>query len=213
MKTQKFILGFVLGLLLVVSVACGGTSDPAPTAAVAEATSKVTETAVPIATEIEAAAAEATAVCESYFQFCTTVSVSGAVSAKGVSGIGGSGKTCAEWAQGGAARILEMPTVLPLGENKMTVALTRLGSYTGPGTYTMVPVVTSGNPDSFPTIDVEGRTFSYGEGSTAVVTVAADGSGTVEAKGLVELSSMMVSEPDPAARLDFSMQWLCQETE
>jgi len=72
-------------------------------------------------------------------------------------------------------------------------------------------VTNSGNPDSFPALEVAGRTFSNGEGSTAVVTVAADGSGSLQATGLVELASIQVSSPDPDARIDLSMQWTCQE--
>ena len=65
-------------------------------------------------------------------------------------------------------------------------------------------------PQQFPTIEAAGRAFSYGEGSTAVVTVAADGSGSIEATGLVEIASIQVSAPDPTARVDFSMQWTCR---
>ena len=99
-----------------------------------------------------------------------------------------------------------------MGDVPVTVALTRLGSYTGPGEYEMAATVSSGNPDSFPALDVGGRTFSNGEGSTAVVTVAADGSGTVMATGLVELTSAQGTAPDPNARIDFAMQWTCQGT-
>ena len=113
---------------------------------------------------------------------------------------------------GGAARILELPFVLPLGDVPVTVALTRLGSYTGPGQYEMAAMTTTGNPDAFPALDVDGRTFSNGEGSAAVVTVAADGSGTIVATGLVELASPQVASPDPDARVDFAMQWTCQGT-
>ena len=66
-------------------------------------------------------------------------------------------------------------------------------------------------PDAFPAIDVAGRTFNNGEPSTAVVTVNADGSGTLEAHDLVEIASVQKSNPDPDARVDFTMQWTCQD--
>ena len=51
--------------------------------------------------------------------------------------------------------------------------------------------------DLFPAIEVARRTFSNGSGSTAEVTVATDGSGSLQATGLVEQASMQVSNPDP----------------
>jgi hypothetical protein len=65
--------------------------------------------------------------------------------------------------------------------------------------------------DLFPAIEVARRTFSNGSGSTAEVTVAADGSGSLQATGLVGQASMQVSNPDPNARIDFAMQWTCQQ--
>ena len=71
----------------------------------------------------------------------------------------------------------------------------------------------SGMLDLLPAIEVARRTFSNGSGSTAEVTVAADGSGSLQATGLVEQASMQVSNPDPNARIDFAMQWACHQQE
>ena len=84
------------------------------------------------------------------------------------------------------------------------------------GTYEMKAqtnggISSGGMLDMFPAIEVARRTFSNGTGSTAEVTVAADGSGSLQATGLVEQASMQVSNPDPNARIDFAMQWTCQQ--
>ena len=194
--------------------ACGGGGEAdapaaAPTAVSTAATAAVAETPT---TEAVAEAEAASDACPEYFRFCTAVQISGTVTAAATAGAGGNFGTCAEWAAGGAERILELPFVLAAGDPPITVALTRLGSYTGPGQYEMAATTSSGNPDSFPALDVGGRTFSNGEGSAAVVTVAADGSGTITATGLVELASPQVASPDPNARVDFAMQWTCQGT-
>ena len=211
MKRRLSLLTVVLTVALWLT-ACGGEADapdaapatvPTEVAAVAEA-----ETEAETETEAEAE----NEACPDYFRFCTAVQISGAVTAEVTTGAGGNFGSCDEWAAGGAARILELPFVLPLGDVPVTVALTRLGSYTGPGQYEMAATTTAGNPDAFPALDVDGRTFSNGEGSAAVVTVAADGSGTITATGLVELASPQVASPDPDARVDFAMQWTCQGT-
>ncbi len=89
--------------------------------------------------------------------------------------------------------------------------LAKSGAYTGPGTYELAATATGGAmPDQFPALRVGKRAFSNGEGSTATVTVNADGSGTLEATGLVEIDAMQGATPDPSARLDLSMQWTCQ---
>lgn len=170
----------------------------------------ITETASTGAGEIKGSESA----CESYFQFCVTATVSGAVNVTGTAGIGSSfGNRCMAWAEGGDVRVLDLPFMLAAGDQPITVALTRLGMYTGPGTYEIEAVRTSGIPDMFPALDIAGRTFSNGEGSTGVVTIAPDGSGSVQATGLVEIASLQVSNPDPNARVDFSMQWTCQEEE
>ncbi len=127
-------------------------------------------------------------------------------------GSAGKGNDCATWAASDTPRALELPFVVAAGESKITVALTQLGAYQGPGTYEMAAIVTNRMPDAFPAIAIGERTFSNGEGSAAVVTVAADGSGTIEATGLVELASIQVANPDPTARIDFAMTWTCQDT-
>lgn len=209
MKQNLTLLLFVLmaGLL-----GCGGETAAPTTPSTADTAPVVdgaTTEAVPVIEE--AAVVEEDSACPDYARFCMTVEVSGAISAASTSTFGGSFGTCAEWAAAGEARILEMPTVLPMNGGVITVALTRLGAYTGPGEYTVVNVVNTGNPDTYPALDVDGRTFSNGEGTTAVITVADDGSGTVTATGLVELASPRVSSPDPNARLDMTMTWTCQE--
>ncbi|RLT44407.1 MAG: hypothetical protein DWI57_03315 [Chloroflexi bacterium] len=175
-------------------------------------TTAIAAVAATPATEAVVETEAASDVCPEYFRFCTAVQISGAVTAEATAGAGGNFGTCDEWAAGGAARILELPFVLAAGDPPVTVALTRLGSYTGAGQYEMAATTTSGNPDAFPALDVGGRTFSNGEGSAAVVTVAADGSGTITATGLVEIASPQVTSPDPDARVDFAMQWTCQGT-
>ncbi len=135
--------------------------------------------------------------------------MSASVNATAAAGVGGNVTNCTAWVADGETRLLELPLMLAAGDQKMTVALTRIGQYAGPGEYELSAVTTSGLADMFPAIEVGGRTFSNGEGSTALVTVAADGSGALLATGLVEQASMQVSDPDPA-RVDFSMQWICQ---
>jgi hypothetical protein len=213
MKRRLSLLTVVLTVALWLT-ACGGEAD-APEAAPTAVPTAVAVVTVAAATPTVEAVAETeaeTTACPDYFRFCTAVQISGAVTAEVTTGAGGNFGSCDEWAAGGAARILELPFVLPLGDVPVTVALTRLGSYTGPGQYEIAATTTAGNPDAFPALDVDGRTFSNGEGSAAVVTVAADGSGTITATGLVELASPQVASPDPDARVDFAMQWTCQGT-
>jgi hypothetical protein len=150
--------------------------------------------------------------CDPYLKFCVKASVSGVVSASGVSGFGG-GLSCAEWVRGGAPRVLDLPTMLPMADkNTITAALTNIGQYTGPGEYTLVAARFKGLPDAFPAIDTGERSFAGGEGSTAIVRIAADGSGQIEAKNLVEIKAAhRMTEPDPAARVNFSMRWTCRD--
>lgn len=92
------------------------------------------------------------------------------------------------------------------------MALTRVGAYTGPGTYELALVATGGAmPDMFPAVRVGSRAFTNGDGSAASVTINADGSGSLEATGLVEMDAMQGATPDPSARIDFTMQWTCQD--
>lgn len=211
---------FLLVLLMVAGVACGGMAAGGMAAGDSgnETTSQepVAPTAPPAAEAdaagVEAATAGAAATaCEEFFRFCVTSTLSGAVETAATAGMGGQIEDCAAWVAEGDARILELPMMQGAGEDLITVALTRIGQYTGPGTYELVPVATEGMPDMFPTLVAAGRTFANGEGSAAMVTVAADGSGTVEATGLVEIASIQVSDPDPEARLDFSMAWTCRD--
>jgi hypothetical protein len=165
------------------------------------------------ATEIASNPATETG-CEDFFPFCVTSGVSGAVTATATAGVGNSASNnCTAWAASGKTRSLELPLMLAAGKDKMTVALTRIGAYSGPGKYELKAVTTIGLPDNFPAIEVAGRTFSNGAESTAVVTIAPDGSGSIEAAGLVEQASLQVANPDPAARVAFSMQWTCQNVE
>ncbi|MFZ2486657.1 MAG: hypothetical protein WAZ19_00930 [Anaerolineae bacterium] len=204
-------LALILGLSLTMTLtACGGQSTPAmqpttqPTLAVADA---------PAATVAAQAPAEpAGTTCEDYFGFCVTAQASGAVTATATGGWASSSNTdCTALAAAGDARILELPNLLPAGENQITIALTRVGAYTGPGTYTLAATATGGAmPDMFPAVRIADRAFNNGEGSHATVTINADGSGTLEATGLVEIDAMQGVAPDPNARLDFAMQWTCQ---
>lgn len=201
----------VLSILAVVvaCAACSSATTTSPTPSTVLETVQPTEPT--LLASVSPTPANGTAACESYFGFCVSANVSGDVTTTVNTGAGSSyGNNCLDWAAAGDTRILELPIVLSAGENKLTVALTRIGAYTGPGTYTLAASTTSGNPDSFPAIEVAGRTFSNGEGSTAVVTIAADGSGSIRAAGLVELASILVAKPDPNARIDFTMQWICQ---
>lgn len=219
MKNKLGMLLLTCGLLWVVG--CGGTAaepvadnppaNPEPTLpTVVEAG----DAAVEPAAEPENAAGPAVTVgCEDYLRFCVTSEISGAVNTSATAGMGGNIDTCASWAADGDARILEMPMMQRAGEDLITVALTRIADYTGPGSYELQNTVSEGIPDMFPTIEAAGRAFGYGDGATAVVTVAADGSGTVAATGLVEIPSLTVSEPDPSARVDFAMQWTCRDIE
>ena len=213
---------FLLVCVALIGTACGGGETTAPTelptAEPGGATELTEEEAAAFAAALDPDAATAgdgaaaDGDCEAYFRFCVAASVSGTVESVATGGVGANIDTCAVWAAPGEARILELPMMLAAGEDAVTVALTRIAAYTGPGRYELVTVSTDGIPDMYPTIEAAGRAFSEGEGSTAVVTVNADGSGTLDATGLVEIASLQVTNPDPAARVDFAMQWTCQDS-
>lgn len=218
MKRTLALLSLVSILLL--AAACGGTeSTSGPVAETGSGSTPIAETEE-LAEELEAAvemvadaatAAPAEVPCDDFFRYCVTSTLSGSVNATATAGMGGNIESCAAWVAEGEPRIVELPMMQAAGGSAITVALTRIGAYTGPGTYDLQPVVKEGMPDMFPAIMVDGRAFNNGEGSTAVVTIAPDGSGTVEARGLVEIASVQVSNPDPEARIDFSMQWTCRD--
>ena len=152
--------------------------------------------------------------CEDYLQFCVTSTISGMITTTATAGTNNSSnKNCTTWAAAGDTRILELPMMLAAGPEKVTVALTRIAQYSGPGEYKLVAVTTTGQPDMFPAIEAAGQTYSNGEGSSALVTIAADGSGSIQATNLVQQASIQVSSPDPSARIDFSMQWTCHDVQ
>jgi hypothetical protein len=206
--------------------ACGNAAPAAPPPAAKSSAAKSSATMIPpAATAIAeptagapaAKAPAAASACEDYFGFCVTAQATGAVNATGAGGWASSSKTdCTALAAAGAARILELPNLLAAGEQQIAVALTRIGAYTGPGTYTLAAVVdattaTGGAmPDMFPAVQIGSRAFHNGAGTTATVTINADGSGTLAAKNLAEMDAMQGATPDPNARLDFAMQWTCQ---
>ncbi len=207
-RSQTLLVALVFSALAV--AACRG--EPALSPSAQRAPAEPTRSA-PTATEAPAVAPSAAAsACEDYFGFCVTAQASGALAATGRGGWGSSTRTaCQVWAGSGAARILELPQTLSLGDQQITVALTRIGAYTGPGTYTLAHAASAGAmPDMFPTVRIGPRAFEGGANSTATVTVLADGSGTLKANDLVELDAMQGVTPDPNARLDFAMQWTCQ---
>jgi hypothetical protein len=179
------------------------------------------QTAVPAADASEAEPAPVTdaadtaedAVCEEYFRFCTQVQMSGGVTAEFTSGIGGSFPSCAEWAASGDARHLDLPMVQAFEQTpQVIVALTALGEYTGPGQYEMEHTKSGALPDTFPTLSVGEQTFERGEGATAVAQVAADGSGSFTATGLVAVASIQNSDPDANAQVDLTVTWTCQDS-
>ncbi len=193
----RIVTGLGLSLLL---GACGESTPPG--------------TQVAVAPQGKAQAVEPE--CDPYLQFCIKASVNGAATASGVSGFGGR-MPCAEWAKGGAARVLELPNMLPMGEkNKITVALTRVGAYTAPGDYTLVSTGSGQGPipDMLPAVDTGEQSFGEGPGSQASVRIEANGSGRLEANGLVEIKAAhRMREPDPAARLNLVMQWTCRDVQ
>lgn len=206
-------------LLAALLAACGGraTPDALPADTVTagetpagETTDGAVDASTPAANAEAAAAAPA---CEESFGFCVSAQADGAVAGSAVAGWASSiNNDCAALAAAGAARILELPLLTGAGEQKITVALTRVGAYTGPGSYSLSAEARNGAmPDMFPTVEIGGRAFSNGEGSSAVVTVAADGSGTLDATNLVEIASLSVANPDPNARLNLSLQWDCRD--
>ncbi|MBP6469596.1 MAG: hypothetical protein KBE23_13965 [Chloroflexi bacterium] len=205
----------VLCLLLcstIAGIACGGQTASGGQTAVNPATAVPIAQPAPIepAPVVENAAANTG--CEEYFRFCTHVQISGSVTADFTSGIGGNVPSCAEWAASGAARHLDLPMVQAFEQTPtVIVALTALGEYTGPGQYVMQHTKTSALPDMFPSLAVGDRTFERGEGVTAVAEVAADGSGTFTATGLIEVASLQNSNPDPNAQVDLTVTWTCQE--
>lgn len=210
---KRILALFLLASVALWGVACGGmdsgATDTGTTPMIATAANPTADP-LPATDEASDAPGETTAACEDFFRFCVTSTISGAVDATATAGMGGQVDDCVAWVAAGEPRILEMPMMQAAGDARITHALTRIAAYTGPGSYELKAVATEGIPDMFPTIEAAGRAFSYGEGSTAVVTVAADGSGSIEATGLVEIASIQVSAPDPTARVDFSMQWTCR---
>ena len=211
---KRILALFLLASVALWGVACGGTDSGATdtdTTPIVATPANPTADPLPATDETADGPAEATVGCEDFFRFCVTSTISGAVDAAATAGMGGQVDDCVAWVAAGEPRILEMPMMQAAGEDRITHALTRVAAYTGPGSYELKAVATEGIPDMFPTIEAAGRTFSYGEGSTAVVTVAADGSGSIEATGLVEIASIQVSAPDPTARVDFNMQWTCRD--
>jgi hypothetical protein len=220
MKNKLF---YLLGLCLMLwgVVGCGAqTTVLPPTAAPVRATQPIAPTTTDASnlpdmpTETDASNQKTEMGCEDYLQFCVTSSISGSVTATATAGTNNSsGKNCTTWAAGGAARILELPLMLAAGQDKITVALTRISQYTGPGQYELIAVTSKGMPDIFPAIETAGQTYSNGEGSSAVVTIAADGSGSIQAAKLVQQASVQVSNPDPSAQIDFSMQWTCRDNQ
>ena len=215
---KRLIVLFLSLCSVLLTVACGGgeattpATEPPATEAAQPALTELTEeeaAAFTAALDPDAPADTAGAGCEEYF--CVTSTLSGAVETVAAGGMGANVENCAAWAAPGAARVLDLPMMLAAGEAQVTVALTRIAAYTGPGDYELQAVVTSGIPDMFPAIEAAGRTFNNGDASTAVVTINADGSGTLEARDLVEIASFQVSNPVPNARVDFTMQWTCQE--
>lgn len=147
--------------------------------------------------------------CPDYLQFCVTAELRGSVTAEATAGYNNRNIPCADWAAAGPARILELPGMLSAGDASITVALTRIGAYTGPGTYDLRPETMTGDPDAFPAIDASGRFFTNDPSSTTTVTIAADGSGTLEATALSEHESVQMPTPDPNARIDFTLSWTC----
>ena len=208
--------------IALLTVACGGAEATPPVEppvaeaeqpAAAELTELTEEEAAAFAAALdpEAAQGQTAEGCEEYFRFCVTSRLTGAVEAMATAGVGANVDNCEAWAAPGDARILDLPMMLAAGDDLITVALTRIGAYTGPGEYELAAFVTEGMPDMFPAIEAGGRTFNNGDGSAATVVINADGSGAIVATDLVEIASMQVSNPDPNARVDFAMEWTCQE--
>lgn len=206
MKKTRLTLILIMTAMALIAAACGGSASEAPAA-------QPTTAAAPaqLAAEAPDAAAPASA-CEETFGFCITAQAAGAVDATGAGGWASSSNTdCTALAAAGDARILELPNLLAAGEQQIAVALTRIGAYTGPGTYELAATATGGAmPDQFPAVRVGSRAFTNGADSTASVTINADDSGSLEAKNLVEMDAMQGATPDPNARVDFAMQWTCQ---
>lgn len=216
MKMTRLTLLIILTAITLMTAACGGSASEAPavqptTAAAPAQPAPEQPAAEQPAVQAPDAAAQASA-CEEYFGFCITAQATGAVDATGAGGWASSMNTdCTALAAPGDARILELPNLLAAGEQQIVVALTRVGAYTGPGTYQLAATATGGAmPDQFPAVRVGNRAFTNGPDTTASVTVNADGSGALEATGLVEMDAMQGVTPDPTARLDFAMQWTCQ---
>ncbi len=212
MKTSRLTMFIIMTAITLLVAACGGGETPAvqpETGAPVQPAPELPAAEQPAA-EAPDAAAEASA-CEETFGFCITAQAAGAVDAAGSGGWASSSTDCTALAAQGDARILELPNLLAAGEQQIAVALTRIGAYTGPGTYELAATATGGAmPDMFPAVRVGSRAFTNGADTTATVTVNADGSGTLEAKNLVEMDAMQGATPDPSVRVDFSMQWTCQ---
>lgn len=211
MFLRNHLLFVMCAIVIFGCVACGGDTPAEPTTA--PAVDPLTPTTEPTAEEVADTEPEPAVEddCPDYFKYCMTAEVTGSLSTQAIAQFGGDDTPCTEWVKTGESRILEMPLFMSNdGTTQLTIALTRIGEYTGPGSYELKPEVVQGNPDSYPAVNFNNRTFNNGEGTTAIITVAEDGSGTVQATGLVEIASMMVSEPDPNAKIDLTMTWVCQ---
>ena len=217
MKDRMTLLIAALAITLT-TAACGGTATTTSTPTAQTAMAAETEAPAvqpmtePSPTRAPANEEAVASTCEEYFGYCITAQATGAVDATGAGGWASSTNTdCTAWAVPGDARILELPNLMAAGEQQIAVALTRIGAFIGPGTYELAATATGGAmPDQFPAVRVGNRAFTNGADTTAIVTVNADGSGTLEAKNLVEMDAMQGAAPDPNARLDFGMQWTCK---
>lgn len=205
----KRILVLLLSACLIGSaVACGGGAPASE--ATAPTTAAQTTSALPTVAPTTAAAQTTAAIpCESYLRFCATVQVSGAVTADVTTPASVINMpACATWAAAGPSHHLDVPTAQSFDAQPVVVALTAIGVYTGPGRYELAQSRSGDLPDRFPALSVGGRTFDSDANTTAVVEVAADGSGALTATGLVEMGAA-----DPDARVDLSMRWICQDAQ
>ena len=147
---MKYRIVLFLSLCVVLlTVACGGSEAAPPPAEPPAGDTSLPNPTEPneeevaadnVALEPDAQTAATDTGCEEYFRFCTTGTLSGTIEATAAGGVGANIETCAAWAAPGEARVLELPMMLAAGEAQVTVALTAISAYTGPGTYELVAV-------------------------------------------------------------------------
>ena len=132
--------------------------------------------------------------------FCGHIKISGGVTRDSDFSSGGFAKSCAEWLKGNEddPTHLHLPIALVADVDTDTA----IWNYKGPGTYDVADL--KGNLGGFQIV-VASDSFVKDSKTTGSATVAADGSGSITATGMVPAGAgNKVQQP-----VDLSMTWTC----